>query len=490
MSYFQPARTMCIGMLIAIGSSPMARADAPAPASYAASLAPYSHALPLTVTGKEALVQLRLPKDVYLNSRSTALNDLRLFDRSGISVPFALTLPETQALVSVRLLPVAIFPLLAADRGGNANPGLDIRTSADGTLVSVNTRAVSSAAAPARLSALVLDMRASASDGTAAPPQISALRLTLPQDISNYTARIELEVSDDLKQWDSLGESVISWMTNADTKALANDRFEFDARSFRYARISWREGTPVTFAAIGAEERSQTDVLPIMDSITLAPQPGKFAGDLVYRSAVAIPVRALGLQFSQQNVVAPAVMGRYVQLPSIKKGGANRWDFEPAFSATFYKITQPGRTRTSGEIAFRDTHFDQWVLRPMTALTTQPSLHIAWQPASMVFLANGNGPYTVAVGSAGARAAHVDISLVAPGFTKRELASLEQAVAGPIQQQGEVSATPSVADAAGSSAQQRLAILWAVLVLGVIVLGFMAKVLLGQMRAERVESGG
>ncbi len=58
-----------------------ALADAPAD---------FSHAMPLAVSGKNAVVQLRLPPAAYLHARSAQLDDLRVFDASGKALPFAL----------------------------------------------------------------------------------------------------------------------------------------------------------------------------------------------------------------------------------------------------------------------------------------------------------------------------------------------------------------------------------------------------------------
>jgi hypothetical protein len=59
--------------------------------------ADYSHALTLTVTGKQGVVGFRLPQAVYLNARSAELNDLRVFDAAGGKPPFALYVPKPQS---------------------------------------------------------------------------------------------------------------------------------------------------------------------------------------------------------------------------------------------------------------------------------------------------------------------------------------------------------------------------------------------------------
>ena len=74
------------------------------------------------------------------------------------------------------------------------------------------------------------------------------------------------------------------------------------------------------------------------------------------------------------------------------------------------------------------------------------------------------------------------VAQVAPGFSAAELQRLEQAVAGPAQEQHVLAQGPSDAQAASASARARMAILWGALLLGVGVLGVMAWRLFRQVR--------
>jgi hypothetical protein len=462
----------CLQPLAQSGAAPAGQADAPSA---------YTHTLELGLNGKESLVQLRLPKEVYLASRSAELADLRIFDQDGKMVRFAYLDPAGEAPVSVVATPTAIFPVMAEAGAGN-HPSLDIRTSPDGTLVSINGRSQDGAnGGGSKLAALVVDTRVS--DPAAASVPIAALRLSLPRNVDNYTARVALEVSDDLKHWESLGESVVSWMTNADTKALAIDRIEFDAQSFRYARLSWREGTPLLFSSVVAERRARTDAAVTRDSMVLTAQPGRVGRDLIYRAGPALPVRSFGLKFVADNAVVPALVGRYIELPVLKQGESTRWDFEPAFRATFFRLAQGGKTRTSGDVAIGESHVGEWVVRPLADLATAPTVQISWQPASIVFLSGGKKPYTLAVGRDGAAGAAVDVSSVAPGFGSAELAALEQATTGTIRQQRVADPGISDAAAAAASARGRTVVLWGVLLIGVLALGLMVRHLVKQMPA-------
>lgn len=445
--------------------------------------ADYSHAMPVTVSGKNAVVQLRLPQAVYLNARSADLDDLRVFNASGKALPFALMQPAAQSQASRRELPVTVFPVTNATGQASAvKNDFEIKTSADGAVTSITTRhgaQPNRGAEGARLSALVFDM--GKADG--ARPAFDALAFTLPEEISNYHAQVELEVSDDLRGWETLGNASLSWLANDARQSLISNRMEFAPRAFRYARLTWREGTPIQFARIVAEAPTHTELPPALENIVVQPVAGKFAGDLVYNAAPAIPVRRLNLQFSaQQNVVLPALLGEYVELPAVKGTATTRWDFRPRLQATFFQITQDGKQRTSGDVIVDEVHQSRWVLRPRSATSDQPALKLSWTPATLVFMATGPGPYSMRFGRANARPARLDVAQVAPGFSAAELQSVEQAVAGQLTAGSVQPAAASDAEAASGAARTRMLLLWGVLLLGVGVLAFMAWRLIGQMK--------
>jgi CHASE3 domain sensor protein len=106
---------------------------------------------------------------------------------------------------------------------------------------------------------------------------------------------------------------------------------------------------------------------------------------------------------------------------------------------------------------------------------------VSWQPATLVFVAGGTAPYTLAVGRDKAVPAARQIGDVAPGFTTAELRALEQAHAGAAQMQGDAAQRAS-ADAA--RAQRRLILLWGVLLLGVAAVAWMVWRLLRQAESQ------
>lgn len=427
--------------------------------------ADYSHALPLRVSGSNALVQLRLPPAVYLHARSAQLDDVRVFDAAGRALPFALLKPAPPPSAGAHTLPAAIFPVLGEGKETPAEQ-IDVRTAAGATISTSSRRA---AQAGQQLNALVLDF------GPAAAEQaINALDFTLPSELANYEAQVALEVSDDLRSWETHAYATLSWLSNGAGQTLAAKRMEFPARAFRYGRLVWRAGTPLRFAAVHAQVPLAADDQGTLASVTLHARPGRYAHDLVYQAAPAIAAERVGLSFGPGNVVMPVAIGEYLPL---RGHAATRHAFVPRLHATFYQFVQNGALRRSEAIPAGAMQATQWVLRTQDSAAPPPSLILSWRPATLVFLASGQAPYALHVGRAQARPAARPIAEVAPGLDDAELAVLEAALPGDMRAR-----QPIAPSQAGSASVPRKLALWGVLLLGVAMLAAMVWKLARQIK--------
>jgi len=443
----------------------------------------YSHTIPVQFQGRGSLVQLRLPKDVYLHARSSTLDDLRVFDSQGRNVPFALTMPAAQRESRRRTTPAKVFAL-----GANAvatTGTVAIHTNPDGTLLSVESRAGKPGPAAA-LGGLLLDM----GEGAARQPMVNALVFTAPPGVANYSAQVTIEASDDLQDWHSVGEGRLDWLSNSTSDTLANNRIAFEAHHMRYVRLRWREGEPRVFGAIAAEREVADAAAAAPDTLLVQAQPGEFPGDLVYPVGRAVPLRSLGMRLAETGTVVPSEIGRYVEVPAVpgaaRTASAHRWQFAPLLRTTFYNISQDGSVRTPADLTIEPLSIDRLVVRPLTPLASKPPLQIGWLPATLVFAAREAGPYTLAVGRPQATSTAAALSDVAPGYRPAELLKLEAAVAGPAVVQ-HAAQEQSDAARAGLSATARTAVLWGVLLLGVGVLAFLSWRMMRQMPAAATD---
>lgn len=455
------------------GAAVLAWALVASSAHAADTAADYSHALPLQVSGKQSVVQLRLPPDVYLHAHSANLADLRVFDSVGAPQSFALsetTSPRQQRSVES---PCKVFPIFVPGRAQGRVDDLQVRLSRDGTVVSVSPHPGAAQGDANVLAGLVFDLGELASGAT-----VSSLTLTPPPDVRNYSAALIVEASNDLQDWQPLAETTVSWLVNGRGESVSSNRITFPAQRFRYARVRWADGNPAEFAAVTAQVSQVQDTPQQWDTVTLPARRAGTGQDLIYTAPIAVPAERVGAVLRGQNIVLPVTIGRYVQRT------ANVTDFLPLASATFYHLNQDGHARVAGDVELPETHLAQWVLRPKGAVSDPPDLRLRWRPATLVFVAGGTPPYVLAFGRTGVTSTRLPLDQVAPGFGVQDLARLETARTGQLVEQHADAADGAPA----ATAQRRVLWLWALLLCGVGALAWMAWRLVSQLKQEEADS--
>jgi hypothetical protein len=468
-------RRCSAGILLVFAAAAAAASPADRPGDYA-------YAIPVTESGSQAVVQLLLPRTVYLEARSADLRDLRLFDASGTPLPFALLEQVRQAQENRSTAAATVFPVRAPAGAAPRLPdGLQIRTDENGAVISVTAPAARSGGDV--LDSLILDLqRTGAAANTNETRRVDAFAFTLPPGLNSYNARIALDASNDLQRWEALAETTLSWLVNSQGSSVRKDRIAFAPRSFRFARIRWLEGTPIEFSAINAQFVVKQQASEQWDSVVLQASPGTAGQDIVYDAPIAVPAESLGLELHGHNVVLPALVGLYRKTAGRGSGSTTSVDLRVVANTTFFQLTQNGQRRVSGDIDIALTNASQWVVRPQVKVSDRPGLRLRWKPASMIFIA-GKGPYTLAFGRAGTQSSQVPVSQVAPGFSMPELAMLEQAKAGdPVRQNNAQAGRGGQAGELDDVMQDRSIWLWTLLVCGVAALGAMAWKLSRQLK--------
>jgi Protein of unknown function (DUF3999) len=435
--------------------------------------------LPLTVSGANGVVQLRLPLQVYQQSMTTDLADLRVFNAAGQALPFAL-LPTTRSeRVRWRDSTARLFPVYGALEARAVQTELDVRIAADGTLISVQSQGRSPPTQT--LSVLILDLGVAAADEVLDSVQL--LRAAAP----TYRAELAIDRSEDLKLWDRVAQSRVDWLQGAQAdQSLVNDRIQIGTRASRYLRIQWLEGTPVVFERITVRWRSteSLEVPPL--EVKLQATRGKIAGDWLFAAPPAVAATQVGVELPMANTVLPASLGYYFKRRNSPNAG-----FIPVAQGTFYRLTRDGEERTSSNIQITPWSATQWVLRPSEAVDWQPTLVLRWYPMSMVFNARGEASsdrsFLLAVGASRTAAERwmshrTTLERVAPGFSTAEVVAIELAVAGEWQSTGTPKTTAQTPRSNGMPwLQNRSLVLWGVLVLGTLVLAAMTWRLYKQM---------
>lgn len=453
-----------------------AAADANSPAAYAIRI-------PVTLAADAPLQRILLPAEVLVRLQSPGYADVRLFNGAGQPVPMALAgVAAAPAPEASAVLPA--YPILGAASTGTAGlEGLSLRIEErqGQRVVQIDTPDTAGAQAAQVVRGALLDAR-----GLQQPVARMALDADLP---AGQPVTFQVQASQDLKIWRPLAETVL-YRADAATTPSAPGRFGAEQIDLHrtnlqghYLRVTWgdaavtlRGATLVTTHSAVARERvsARLAVPPLAQSQA---QPR----DLVLSLPFATPVAALAITPPGSNVLIPVrVLGR----------NHREQPWSPLASAVVYKMATGGKEQASGPIELGGASVREIKIEadPKTpGFAAAPEVSLQFEPVQLVFLASGQGPFTLAAGLGGATAAasaFLPLASLVPGYQPQQENSLPVAqvdvaradiTGGPL-----AGGTLVPAAAVSSGVSLRSAVLWGVLVAGVAALALMAWLLLRQ----------
>ena len=423
-----------------------------------------SHA-PITRQGNDPFQRIQLPFEAYRDTRAD-LGDLRVLNGRGEAVPIAFVgeaVPEREKPVNVRL---PQFPVTAPAAASTAAGRVDVRvrTMADGTLMSVEQRASGPRPALAPLpSAYLLD-------ASQLKFPVGALVFDWEAKPGAEIVKVNVEASDDLRDWRSAASRATLVRLEQAGQTLAQTQVPLRGSRAKYYRITWAGG-PFVLKAVDAESAPATVLAKEPRKTQAATATKTKEGDFVFDLGARLPVEAIRVVFPEENSVAPFDI-------AVRDAPTAAW--RPIRSATFYRIVREGAEIESPALELGVVAAREWRLRPQVKSAGEgrpPSLEAQWRPAEIVFVAKGEPPFSLAFGDREARATAIPVSSLMPSYEQGAERKLAIATVGAV-----TTAPPPPPPAQILGMPPKRAALWAVLILGVLVLGFMAWRLMGQMK--------
>ena len=451
--------------------------------------------------------RVALPLEVYRGLVRADRGDLRVFNARGEVVPHQLRRPATIATARPAAVALPLFPLHGDP--ARAMRALRIRIQAGTTAVSLDsadapvadTAAVMGATpatgtAPAAGSALAAGTapaavaRPAAANAPAAgvapaaeaapvasylvdarnmQGALEAFVLRWPPSAAQFVGRLELEASDDLDAWRRVGGGTIANLAAGEARLIEN-RLEIVPTRARYWRLGWA-GTPAPFVfeALQAEPAGPRSALARATHRIVAQPVAARAGEFTVDLGLRLPVDRVNVVLPEANTVARATL-------SVRDDAAQPWT--PLIAdLPLYRLQVEGRElqNASRELPTTPSRWWRIELSPPGVLdgATPPQLEVAWPPHELWFVARGPGPYLLTWGSATAQPAEVTLDAILPttdGTVGEARVAVATAALGARRTLGgeprRVASPPPF--------PWRSALLWAVLALGVLVLGVMA----------------
>jgi len=459
---------------LAIALPALAWAANPAPGDFASGykLAPQT---------PSPVQELELPDALYGGVLRTDLGDLRVFNASGLVVPHALcppfVPPVPMPIASEQ--PLMIFPLAAAKARSEEGRGEVHVKTADGTEVEVIEPGKS---APASIRPNALDSTSAyVIDAGAARSSLQALRLNWRSADGASEVQVRVEASDDLDAWTPLVSQTTLLRSVGPDGSLERARIALPSSGSRYLRIERSDGGPPPHidSVIGETtilpQRPQAQ--PRIVSAMAMPAPPEEHGSFWFDSRRLAPVETAFVELPMSNMALQMALDSRA---SAKLPWQQRWSGEVS-SVTTADKPEPGVLR------FGQTQDRYWRLRVLQGLETlgdgRPALRLGYAPARLRFLTQGSAPFMLAFGSARIApatpmACDQLFGNLAPADRKVGLATMEPGL--PSTFGGDAALTPLPPPPEPKPVRQ--IVLWAILIVGALVLAAMAMSLLRRLR--------
>ena len=430
----------------------------------------FAYGIPLQTSGQDALQQLALPRAVYEGVVHADLADVRVFNGAGEVVAHAFRPRATTTTEKPRPLPVTLFAIRTDEPTGMEGVELHLERRGDRTVVDLRTRE----GRPARGAKLVGYL----ADVRALDRPVRAVTLELPAGVDQVFTRVMIEGSDDLRLWTPLASGAPVVRMSSGGARLEQLRIEVPARRSKYLRVSWpgRSGSlelsgltvePGESAVAAPRQWKQITGVPAKD------KPGEYEFDV----GGQFPVDRLRVGLPQQNTVASLEV-----LARAKP--TDPW--RHVTSAIVYRLVRDGDELTSADIevgALPDRYWLARIDQRGGGIGGGPlGLSAGWVPHRLVFTSRGAGPFQLAYGSRDAKSTAFPIATLVPGYKGEEDLELGRAETPAPAPRIVIGGAQAVADPQRLSGEAvtrarvdwKRWILWGSLVLGVVVLGWMA----------------
>ena len=426
--------------------------------------------------------QFALPLAVYQGVKHPDLGDLRVFNGRGEVVPYALLRAESRPEMRRTEHVAPIFPLLssAGTEVTNGDLSVTVRQSGDGTLVAVHQ-------APVRAKADTL-VRGVVIDASKLRGSIRSLRLNAASSTQPFHAYV-IETSTDLQHWRQLkGDAQLVRLAH-EGHQVVSDSAEWGSDADPYLRLLWtdpRQAPTIRSVSLGIVEALPGQPAEIW-SAALTPSSSQ-ANTYDYILPGQFPIEKLRINLPQINTLTPlGIQGESRFVSRRRHREEVRWD--TLAHTVVYRLQSPQGEVRSPDIDLAGRVEDRLRLvvdgRTGGVGGEPPTLQVGFVPHVLVFLARGEGPFVLAWGADAVNRGELPIATLLPGYEGIHKLTATPVTLSPISGELARGVVPIAGEQKESSPLSSKWVLWSVMLVGLLVLGGMARTLIKQLRRDK-----
>lgn len=397
---------------------------------------------------RDAPVQhVLLPEDVYRWTTRDDLGDLRVFGGGNEEIAYALMRPaRSQEHTDWQALPM--FRLPTPDTPDGEGAAVNIELADGGAVVAVRGGRVEAAAAQSYLL-----------DASAYDQPIVELRFHWVAT-DDVVTQVRVEGADDLDVWRELVASSSLATLTAGAEQVQLDRIVLPTPTrTRYLRVTRLGGGELDIQTI--EVRSRESRAPERQWADL--QGEAVDGGLEFDTGGRFPVDRVSVELDRPSYLVEVALYSRADPSHPWRDRGHR---------TFYRVAVDGAEASSDALKFASPYHRHWRIEVLGATPEiEPQLRAGWAPDRLVFANQGQAPYTLAYGSGDFSGRQWPMRDLLRRLDPEQLLSeVPMATLGHPETMG----GPARLEPAPEPVDWETVVLWAVLVLGVLVIGTLA----------------
>jgi Protein of unknown function (DUF3999) len=345
---------------------------------------------------------------------------------------------------------------------------IHVERNPQGTIIDVRAAEQKESSATGPIRAYLVDI------GSQKRP-IDALELAWADQTTDFLGELKVETSDDLSTWRPLATAAVANLSYQGYQ-LDRSRISLPHPNARYLRISWPANRPlaeVSSITALAHQKTTTNQPQRrrlkLKALPVVGQPQVYLADL----GGGLPVERVQIQLTESNGLATA---RLSSGDSTTKPKREHW------RGLVYNLQIDGKSVSNPAIIVTLSTARYWALtidNSELTLRSAPQLEFGWQPARLVFLAQGDGPFLLAYGSRKIKPARFSVdALLQKTANNLQPTNIE---AGPqVTLGGKSKLLP-----APPPIPWKTWLLWSILVAGVFLIGWMSIRLYQQLHSQK-----
>ena len=440
----------------------------------------FAFGMQVLTNNDNAFQAIVLPDHYYQHVARQDGRDLRVFNAEGLALPFTISRhKQEQAETKLRKLP--IFPIYGQSQSELNSLNLRVERNASGTIIDIKEGLGQQS--DSGIIAYIVDNSESQTEEML--NRLSAFEFEWSEPEYGFVDAIKIEHSSDLKKWRTLTSKESLSKLAYEDEVIGKKIIAVQKEADKFLRISWNTQIEFKLSEMVARyqwkehiEKLHWHTVKQIAYVNNVSEDDPAYGAYRFTINGHAPIQRFTIDFNSENAF---YRGKLYSRPD----STSRWLDRGRFLQ--YKLKMPGGEIQSEPLHLQPVRDSEWLIRFDTPKELRsellPGVKLAWYPEQLTFLAQGSQPFTLAYGNPRVEPADSDLNSLLNTLNDEQRAEIVKNVAG-LDEVTELGGLSRL-DPAAKKLPWRAAVLWFVLIVGVLIMSSMAVSLYKQIGSKK-----